>query len=568
MRGATIGQYRIESKLGEGGAGEVHLAVDTVLGRTVAIKRLRPELAARPQLMERFRGEAQTLATLNHPNIATLYGLEWDGDAPVMVMEHVDGVSLAALVRRLGPLTLEQTLSIFDQALEGMAYIHRQGIVHRDIKGSNLLIDSDGVLKIMDFGISRVLGSERLTKVGQLVGTPEFMSPEQIRGEEPDARSDLYSLGILLWMLLSASLPFEATGEFDVLRAQVEQEAPYFFEVVEGLPTEIYELIAIALAKDPDERFQSAEEFRAALAPFMASHAELSAQAGESESSSQLKQLVVAATRDSEVVQGELERHPPTLTADRVLDPAEVRATRSHSGDGVDGAPLLTVGETSPWLTAVPLGPEPLDLAGSQKRRWGWRTLAGLLVTTLALGVAANRLWLEARSEGPPPVAATGANAQGEKAPGTATHRPGIASRDATVALAVEAAERPGPAVESGARAGGALEAAAASQGGMPKDASPESGAKVVAKSTTAVQSKAESKPTSTQSKAKAKPKKKVVAQKRRKVSPPAKAASSRDSKSRKRASTERTRKSSSSSKSAKPKVSEESSSPWKILRD
>lgn len=454
MSGATIGQYRIESKLGEGGVGEVHLAIDTVLGRTVAIKSLRPELAARPSIVDRFRAEAQTLATLNHPNIATLYGLEWDGELPVMVMEYVDGVSLAALVRRLGPLTLEQTLSIFEQALEGLAYIHARGVVHRDIKGSNLLLDSDGVLKIMDFGISHVLGSERLTKVGQLVGTPEFMSPEQIQGDEPDARSDLYSLGILLWLLLSGRLPFVARGEFDVLRAQVEQEPEPFSQVTSGLPEALNELLARALAKDPADRFQSAEEFRAALAPL---HHEdpkpIEREPEEARTGPDLRGLV-AAIRDSDVVRGELDTDQSIRASDSLCDAAPLDSTRSLDGIGVGSAEGGTC-ETTPWLTAVPFGEqEPASAASAASRepadratarRWGWRTAAGLVVTAIALSFAANRVWLEERVEAlmsPVPSITVGS-------PPGADARQSVPARNAIVGRATAAADKPGLGLES-----------------------------------------------------------------------------------------------------------------------
>jgi serine/threonine-protein kinase len=459
MSDGTIGQYRIESKLGEGGVGEVHLAVDTLLGRTVAIKRLRPELAARPQIIDRFRAEAQTLATLNHPNVATLYGLEWDGELPVMVMEYVDGVSLAALVSRLGPLTLGQAMSIFDQALEGIAYIHSRGVVHRDIKGSNLLLDSDGVLKIMDFGISRVLGTERLTRVGQLVGTPEFMSPEQIRGDEPDARSDLYSLGILLWLLLSGRLPFVARGEYDVLRAQVEEDPEPFSRVASGLPAEIGDLLARALAKEPADRFQSAEEFRAALAPFLAEKTAPAELDPEHPTGSELRELV-AATRDSEAVRGELDPDQSTRTADRLCAPVDIEPTQSvHGVDGADDHPS----ETTPWLTAVPLGeqegPGPENREASDAP-WGWRTAVGMIATLLAFGFAANHLWLESRVE--TAAAAISDSAQRPSGPAGSPMGP---PREAPGMRGMEAAETPDLALESGSHAEGAAEAVTASNG-------------------------------------------------------------------------------------------------------
>jgi len=263
--GERIGPYRIERRLGEGGIGEVFQAVDEALARPVAIKRLRPELAAREPLVARFRSEAQTLARLNHPNIATLYALEHAEGSMCMVMEYVEGETISSLLRERGPLDLEPALRLAIQALDGIGYAHACGVIHRDIKGSNLMLDATGTLKLMDFGIARVLGEQRQTRAGALVGTPEFMAPEQVRGEDADERSDLYSLAILFFSLRSGRAPFRAHSEYDVLKAQVEQAAPSILDENPDLPAELDAVLRRALAKRPEDRFQSAAEFRTAL---------------------------------------------------------------------------------------------------------------------------------------------------------------------------------------------------------------------------------------------------------------------------------------------------------------
>ena len=263
--GKNIGSYRICGRLGSGGVGQVWRAVDTTLGRTVAVKALRPELIGHSQVAERFRAEAQTLARLNHPNIATLHALvEEDGEL-FMVLEHVEGQTFSQMLRVQGALSLERAFDLFHPALDGLTYAHEAGVVHRDVKPSNLMVDARGLVKVMDFGIARWGGSERVTRTGHLVGTPEYMSPEQIRGEDATVQSDVYALGILLYALLTGRPPFQREGEFDVMRAQVETAPPRPSELAPGIPAAIENVILRALAKDPSERFASVNELRDSL---------------------------------------------------------------------------------------------------------------------------------------------------------------------------------------------------------------------------------------------------------------------------------------------------------------
>jgi serine/threonine-protein kinase len=267
MIGYTVGSYKITEKIGEGGMGSVFKGIDMMLEREVAIKVLRPELSRQPNLVERFRSEAVTLARLNHPNIATLYSFIRQGDDFFMVMEYVRGETLESLIRRSGRLACEPAVALFCQALEGIEHAHRFGVIHRDIKPANLMLTDEGTVKVMDFGIARALGTGRITKTGHLIGTIEYMSPEQVRGQETDTRSDIYSLGILLYEMLTGRVPFTSTSEYELMRAQIEGAPPPPSTFVVELPLPVEQAIMRALAKKTEARFHTAGEFRAVLLP-------------------------------------------------------------------------------------------------------------------------------------------------------------------------------------------------------------------------------------------------------------------------------------------------------------
>ncbi|HXU37538.1 MAG TPA: protein kinase [Blastocatellia bacterium] len=263
--GNVIGNYKVIDKIGEGGMGAVFKGIDLMLEREVAIKMLRPELASQPQVVERFRSEAVTLARLNHPNIATLYSFLRQGEDFFMVMEFVRGETLDSLIRRSGAMSCNHAITLFCQALEGIDHAHRMGIVHRDIKPANMMLTEMGTLKVMDFGIARVLGTSRMTKQGNIVGTIEYMSPEQVRGQETDARSDIYSLGILLYEMLTGRVPFSSDSEYDLMKMQIESAPPPPRVFSNQIPQPVEQAIMRALAKRSEARFQGAGEFRDVL---------------------------------------------------------------------------------------------------------------------------------------------------------------------------------------------------------------------------------------------------------------------------------------------------------------
>jgi serine/threonine protein kinase len=265
MIGQVIGNYKITEKIGEGGMGDVFKGMDFMLEREVAIKMLRPELARQQPIVGRFRAEAVTLAKLNHPNIATLYNFVRQGNDFFMIMEYVKGHTFERMIKQFGAMPVQRAVQLFAQALEGIAHAHRLGVIHRDLKPANVMLMDSGLIKVMDFGIARVLGSNRITRTGNVIGTIEYMSPEQVRGEETDARSDIYSAGILLYEMLTGRVPFDSASEYELMRRQVEDAPmpPRLF--TKEIPVKVEQVIMRALAKKPEARFQSADEFRAVL---------------------------------------------------------------------------------------------------------------------------------------------------------------------------------------------------------------------------------------------------------------------------------------------------------------
>ena len=258
------GRYRILKRIGSGGMADVYLAEDEVLGRRVAIKILNERHARDDQFIERFRREAQSAAALSHPNVVAIYDRGEAEGTYYIAMELLDGRNLKELIVARGPAPPRIVVEYTRQILAALAYSHRHGIVHRDIKPHNIVVDRDGRVKVTDFGIARG-GASQMTEAGSIVGTAQYLSPEQARGEPVDARSDLYSLGIVLYELLTGSVPFTGDSPVEIAMKHLSTTPPPPSEVREGVPHELDLVVMRALAKDPDERYASAEEMDADL---------------------------------------------------------------------------------------------------------------------------------------------------------------------------------------------------------------------------------------------------------------------------------------------------------------
>jgi serine/threonine-protein kinase len=256
-------EYEILDKVGEGGMGAVFKAIDRNLDRLVAIKALHPTFTTNHEVTERFKQEARVQATLVHPNVVNLYNFFEESGFFYIVMEYIEGETLAARIRRTGLLPPQVSIPIFEQILNGLSFAHAKGIIHRDLKPSNILIDSANNAKIMDFGVAKIIGDRSMTKTGTKMGTIYYMSPEQVLGQKDiDGRADIYSLGITLFEMLTGRLPFKTEGsDFVIMQQIVQNEMPSVKEYYPYVLDKIDAAILKATRGDRDLRFQTCDEF-------------------------------------------------------------------------------------------------------------------------------------------------------------------------------------------------------------------------------------------------------------------------------------------------------------------
>jgi serine/threonine-protein kinase len=377
MVGQHISKYRVTEQIGRGGMGTVYRAIDETLHREVAIKVLNTELND-PTVARRFRAEAVTVARLNHPGIATIYELLQHEGQWLMVMEFVRGETLERLCARKGSLPVEQAADLCMQTLSALAHAHSLGVVHRDLKPAHLMVTDGGSVKIMDFGIARVAGSERLTSVGFMMGTPAYMAPEQVLGQEIDARTDLYATGVVLYHLTTGRLPFKGETPLEMAQSRINDTPTPARAVREDLPAWLAQVLDISLAREPERRFQTALLFREALRRGLANLP---------------LETPAPAAPPPELIATAAPRSLPIVTADSLPVAAQIPRTTPPAAE------MPTMATSKPAPSAAATSPKP-----STGPRWNTTTLAVAGLAALVV-IVVGASWMHRRSESSTPPA-------------------------------------------------------------------------------------------------------------------------------------------------------------------
>lgn len=265
QRGDTVGLYRIEAVLGSGGMGRVYKAQHTITGRMQALKVVLREGPSGPERTKRFFQEVRTQASMDHAGVPAVYNAFWEGDALVMAMELIEGQSLERLIKDR-PISLSEALGYVFQVLDVLNHVHAKNVVHRDVSPCNIIVGWDGKIRLTDFGLAKVTTDERPSEANMVMGAVYYMSPEQVRGDASiDQRTDLYSLGIVLYELLTGKKPFGGDNHYSIMRAHIEQEPVAPMAMNPGISPALSRAMSTAIAKEPQQRFQSASQFRTAL---------------------------------------------------------------------------------------------------------------------------------------------------------------------------------------------------------------------------------------------------------------------------------------------------------------
>jgi serine/threonine-protein kinase len=335
------GRYRIQRKLGAGGMADVYLAEDQELGRRVAIKILNGRHANDDQFIERFRREAKNAAALNHPNIVSIYDRGEAEDTYYIAMEYLDGRTLKELIVGRGAAPINVAIEYARQILSALRFAHRHGIVHRDIKPHNVLVDGEGRVKVTDFGIARA-GTSQMTETGSIVGTAQYLSPEQAKGGEVDPRSDLYSLGIVLYELLTGKTPFDGETPVEIAMKHLSHAPKPPSKLRSDIPRELDMVVLRALAKSPDDRYQSADEMEADLERVARG---ASVAAATVDTATQVLRRPAPAPAESATAATMIA--PPASAGTRVMPPPVVAEEEEYEERGGPERPIW------PWLVAI-----------------------------------------------------------------------------------------------------------------------------------------------------------------------------------------------------------------------
>ncbi len=320
-------RYEVVRALARGGMAEVYLAHDQLLDRPVAVKVLFPEYAREESFVERFRREAQAAANLSHPNIVAIYDWGQEDNTYFIVMEYVDGQSVRDLIRSRGRLSPQEAAQIGADIAGALGYAHRAGVVHRDVKPGNVLFTPGGVVKVTDFGIARAGTSEGLTQTGSVMGTATYFSPEQAQGLPVDGRSDVYSLGVVLYEMVCGAPPFAGETPVAVAYKHVREDVEPPSRRVPTLPPDFDRIVLAAMAKDPDSRYQSAEDLRTDLLRFLRGQAPLAA----------------PVTAEVAAITGSMTAAQPTVAAPAVAPPGARRVVQQEEETGRRRGPILAI---------------------------------------------------------------------------------------------------------------------------------------------------------------------------------------------------------------------------------
>ncbi len=381
-------RYEAEERVGQGGMALVFRGIDHVLRRPVAIKVLHPHLLDRPEARARFAREATVIAKLRHANIVEVYDVSGESsDQAFIVTEFIDGMVLSELLLRHGPLMPETAAAVVGTVARALAHAHERGVIHRDVKPENIMVRRDGVLKLMDFGIAHVTDMEHLTMTGAILGSPAHMSPEQVDGQALDARTDIFSLGTLFYLLASGHYPFQADTPSGLLRAIVELRCADIRTVRPDFPDELHAILTRMMARDPDQRFASAAGLADAIDAALAA---VGMGSGEAES--------VAFFQDPE-------GYVP-LARGRLIQARLARADRMLA----ERRQAAAMREANLVLAQVPGHPQALRVLGRARaairrqrvsRGVAWALLGATVVAGLAFLVTG---WVSRRQEAPPPA--------------------------------------------------------------------------------------------------------------------------------------------------------------------